>query len=346
MEALINKNILPAGYPSDLNNAIGITSTVPIEIIFAAGYIPIDLNNVFISGDDPFEMVDEAELRGLPRNTCAWIKGIYSAAQRIGIKKIIGVVQGDCTHTHAIMDVFYSEGIEVIPFEYPYKKDKDRLEKYLRDFAGQLGADLNKIEEIKTRFDDIRRVVHEIDRLTWRDDKVTGEENHIWTVSTSDMGGDYNVFEQCAKDFLDMAKNRQRIQYKIRLGYIGIPPICCDIYQFLEDIGCHVVFNEVQHQFSMPFESASLAEQYTLYTYPYGVFPQIEDINMEIKRRRIDGIIFYVQNFCHRPIYEKIIRKRINIPLITLDFDKPGPLSGAARTRLEAFAEMLRSVTA
>lgn len=342
METLVNENIiLPLEYPKNLENAIGITSTVPIEIIYAAGYFPVDLNNVFISSNDPFEMVDFAELDGLPRNTCSWTKGIYSAAKRIGIKKIIGVVQGDCTHTHAIMDIFHSEGIDVIPFEYPYKKDKTRLQEHLNNFAEHLGADLNIARDMKTRFDSIRKIVRNIDLLTWQDNKVTGEENHIWTVSTSDMMGDYDLYEQHAKDFLVKARNRQPIHYKVRLGYMGVPPICCDLFSFLSNHGCHVVFNQVQRQFSMPFESDSLAEQYTLYTYPYDIFTQIEDINKEIKRRKIDGMIFYVQNFCHRPIYEKIVRKHVKIPLITLDFDKPGVLNGGMRTRLEAFVEMI-----
>ncbi|MDI6815539.1 MAG: hypothetical protein QMC90_05650 [Dehalococcoidales bacterium] len=32
-----------------MENKIGITTTVPIEILIAAGYKPVDLNNVFIT---------------------------------------------------------------------------------------------------------------------------------------------------------------------------------------------------------------------------------------------------------------------------------------------------------
>lgn len=340
--ASLNDNIsFSPAYPSQLDNAIGITTTVPIEIIFASDYVPIDLNNIFISSEDPFGMVDDAELRGLPRNTCAWTKGIYSAARKIGIKKVIGVVQGDCTHNHAIMDIFRYEGIEVLPFEYPYKRDKESLEGHLQGFARELGADPDRVAEMKKTLDNVRGIVHEIDRLTWQEDKVTGEENHIWTVSTSDMAGDYYAFEKCATEFVNVARKRQPADYKARLGYIGIPPICGGLYSFLESLGCHIVFNDVQRQFSMPFESGTLAEQYTHYTYPYDIFSQIKEINCEINRRNIDGIIFYVQNFCHRPLYEKIIREQIGIPVITIDFDKPGPINGATRTRLEAFLEML-----
>ncbi len=343
MQSSIENKNFPISYPVNLDKAIGITTTVPIEIIIAAGYSPFDLNNIFISDKNPYGMVDFAELEGLPRNTCAWTKGLYAAARKTRIKKIVGVVQGDCSHTTALMDLFISEGFEVIPFEYPYKPDKKVLQNRLQLFAKELGTNLEKASKIKTQLDSVRENIREIDNLTWQEDKVRGLENHVWTVSTSDMAGNYQLFEQDAIDFINIAKQREKIQYKKRIGYIGVPPICEDFYTFLESTGCHVVFNEVQRQFSMPYHSSSLAEQYTLYTFPYNIFVKIEDIKQEIEKRKIDGLIFYIQNFCHRPIYEKIIRKEINIPIITLDFDKPGQLNGSTKTRIEAFVEMLKS---
>jgi len=343
MVEIIEKSALLSSYPQDIDKAIGITTTVPIEIIYAAGYFPVDLNNVFISSDNPSGMVDHAELNGIPRNTCAWIKGIYSAAKKIGIKRLVGVAQGDCTNTHAIMDILDFAGLDVIPFEYPYKRDENRLKCNLKEFANQLGACHDDIAGMKTKLDGIRALIHRIDELTWLENKVTGEENHLWSVTASDMFGDYNTYEKEARDFLNKAQERTPVQHKIRLGFMGIPPICNDIFSFLDSIGCHVVFNEVQRQFSMPFETTTLEEQYTEYTYPYDIFMQIEDIKREICKRRIDGIIFYVQSFCHRSIYEKIIRQLMDIPLITVDFDRPGPINGAMRTRLEAFVEMVEN---
>jgi len=39
---------------------VGFTTTIPVEIIFAAGKIPVDLNNVFITDEDPSAMADFA----------------------------------------------------------------------------------------------------------------------------------------------------------------------------------------------------------------------------------------------------------------------------------------------
>jgi benzoyl-CoA reductase/2-hydroxyglutaryl-CoA dehydratase subunit BcrC/BadD/HgdB len=197
---------------------------------------------------------------------------------------------------------------------------------------------------MKLTLDNVRKTVHEIDRLTWEDNKVTGEENHIWNVSTSDLMGDYGFFEEKALEFLEEAKARPGRDYETRLGYIGVPPICSDLYSFLDGLSVHVVFNEVQRQFSMPYETDTLTDQYTCYTYPFDILYHIKDIKKEIEKRKIGGIIHYVQSFCHRQIYDKLIRKYIDIPILTLDCDRPGQLSGSMRTRLEAFVEMLSNV--
>jgi len=46
---------------------IGFTTSVPVEVIFAAGYRPVDLNNVFITDDNPGKLIEVAENAGFPR---------------------------------------------------------------------------------------------------------------------------------------------------------------------------------------------------------------------------------------------------------------------------------------
>lgn len=335
---------LPIMEDLPLDRIIGITSTVPIEIIFAAGFIPIDLNNIFVCDTCSYKMVEDAESAGLPRNTCAWIKGIYSATRKYRIQKVISVVQGDCSNNQVLMEIFQSEGIKTIPFAYPHSKtDKKFLHDQLINLADSLEVDYSKAEEMKKRLDVVRAKVHEIDRLTWVENVVTGEENHIWTVSTSDLMGDYTIFEERTLNFLKLVQGREPIQHDLRIGVIGIPPICEDLYSFLSSLGTHVVFNEIQRQFSMPYPIGHLIDQYSLYTYPYDIFSRLEDIQQEIKRRNIKGLIHYVQSFCHRHIHDIMIRKHIKLPILTLDCDRPGRLDGAMNTRIEAFVEMLKN---
>ena len=61
---------------------VGFTTTIPLEILIAAGRRPVDLNNIFITDPDPQGLIEEAEVAGFPRNICGWIKGLYGVARR------------------------------------------------------------------------------------------------------------------------------------------------------------------------------------------------------------------------------------------------------------------------
>jgi len=43
---------------------IGLTATVPVEVILAAGLVPVDLNNRFITHPDRDRLLSMAEARG------------------------------------------------------------------------------------------------------------------------------------------------------------------------------------------------------------------------------------------------------------------------------------------
>ncbi|HAG06826.1 MAG TPA: 2-hydroxyglutaryl-CoA dehydratase, partial [Peptococcaceae bacterium] len=104
---------------------VGITTTIPVEVIYAAGWTPVDLNNLFITSQDPRGLVEEAERAGYPRNICAWIKGIYGVVlAHSEIKTVIAVTQGDCSNTHALMETLALTGLKIIPFAYPFDRDR------------------------------------------------------------------------------------------------------------------------------------------------------------------------------------------------------------------------------
>jgi len=331
------------------SNTIGLTATVPVEVLLAAGAAPLDLNNVFITSPDPPALVAEAERHGFPANSCAWIKGIYATARRLGIRRVIGVAQGDCSNTHALVEILASEGVEVIEFNYPYPKDARRLAEALDALARRLGTTRAAAERERERLRPVRRALAEIDRLAWQEGKVTGEENHRWLIGASDFGGDPERYRREAEAFLAEARGRRPAAVGgLRLGYVGIPPICGGLYEFLEGRGARVVFNEFQRQFSMPAAdppSADLVAQYLAYTYPYGVAGRIEDLRRAVAERRLDGLVHYVQTFCFRHIQDRLLREGVQAPMLTLEFDRPGPLARHGGTRLEAFLEMLENRT-
>ena len=321
---------------------VGFTTTIPLEILVAAGRRPVDLNNIFITDPDPQALIEDAEIEGFPRNICGWIKGIYGICRRRGIDTLVAVTEGDCSNTQALMEVLSLHGVRTIPFAYPYDRAEESVRHEIDKLARTFGVSTEQILQAKERLDRVRRKVHEIDRLTWEENRVGGEENHYWQVCTSDMNGDIDTFEAAAERFLEEARRRPPHQEKLRLAYIGVPPIVGDLYPALEQMGARVVFNETQRQFSMPFGTDSLVEQYRRYTYPYDIFTRLEDIEREIERRQVDAVIHYVQSFCFRQIEDLIVRKRLKLPILTLEGDRPGPLDARTRLRLEGFIEMLR----
>jgi benzoyl-CoA reductase/2-hydroxyglutaryl-CoA dehydratase subunit BcrC/BadD/HgdB len=321
---------------------VGITSTIPIEVVYASGARVVDLNNVFIESEEAGVLVEAAERKGFPEPSCAWIKGIYSAAGRRGVKTVIAVTQGDCSNTHALMEVLETEGVETIPFMYPYDRDRRFLTLQIEKLAAHFGASVGEAERVRERLASIRERVGEIDRLTWEEGRVGGFDNHYYQICCSDMKGDPDTFERETEAFLASARECKPRGCDLRLAYVGIPPVVSGIYSLVESCGGQVVYNELQRQFSMPNRCDSLVDQYLVYTYPYHIRHRLDDIKAEVKRRRVDGVIHYVQAFCFRQIEDIILRKEIDLPVLTLEGNRPGKVDLRSCVRIEAFLDMLR----
>ncbi|BAI80702.1 2-hydroxyglutaryl-CoA dehydratase, D-component [Deferribacter desulfuricans SSM1] len=325
-------------------NKVGFTTTIPVEIIFAAEKVPVDLNNIFITSKSPYKYIEKAEEDGLPRNTCSWIKGIYTAVFENGIDTVIGVIEGDCSNTHALIEIFRAKAKKVIPFAYPYgEKDKVNFLKHqIENLMKEMNVGWNKVKTIIDRIDKIREKLIKLDEYTVNG-YVSGFENHLWLVTSTDFNSDYIRYEKELDKFLDEVSNRKPVNKKIRLGFIGVPTIFTDIYQFIEKRDCQIVFNEVQRQFSIPYIEDDYIERFVKYTYPYDIKFRLEDIKREIKNREIDGIIHYVQSFCYRQIQDMIIKEELDVPVITIEGNDPEGIDARTKIRLESFIEMLLS---
>lgn len=323
---------------------IGITTTVPIEILLAAGYQPVDLNNVFITDPNPDRLVNIAERVGFPLNCCSWIKGIYGVCMDYGIDTILCVTTGDCSNTVMLMEVLKLKGLKTIPFAYPDQPDIRRMHSALQALAESLGTTLEAANKVSDELKPGRNLAQKLDRLTWQDGLVSGWENHLWLVSTSDFNQDYHQYYDQLKGLLAECHRRQPYpQDWLRLAYIGVPSVYGqDLYHYLENNQARVVFNEIQRQFAMPNPGSTLAEQYSNYTYPYSIYDRLKDITTELKRRQVDGIIHYVQAFCHRGIGDIIFKDALKLPILTIEGNDDFYLTQHIKTRVEAFLDMVR----
>ncbi|MGC9314403.1 MAG: 2-hydroxyacyl-CoA dehydratase family protein [bacterium] len=322
---------------------IGITTTIPQEIIWAAGHIPVDLNNIFVTSKDREKYLTRARLDGYPRTVCPWISGIYGAVlEERNIDALVIVTQGDCSNTHALAETLEDAGIDIIPFAYPYDGDISLLEGEMRKLARTLGADWDDVLGSYENLGAPRKLARRIDEATWQDSIITGFENHLALVSTSDFDGDIEDWTRRNTSMLDSATKREPRADKIRLGYIGVPPIFPDIYDESEKYGARIVFNETQRQFSLPYPGDDFITAYAKYTYPKSVFKRIKDISSEIARREIDGIIHYTQSFCFRQIEDLLFRKHLKTPILTVEGESDFGIDERTRIRMEAFIEMLR----
>ena len=322
------------------------TTTIPVEVVLAAGRRPVDLNNRFIAEPEPGAVLAAAEAKGLGQGVCAWIRGIYGwCLEHPQLKCVIGVREGDCSATHGLMELLAEEGIEVVSFGFPSSRDPRALAREIEALARAMGTTVEQAEQVRRELEGVRGMLLELERLGWEDGKVSGVEMMRWLLGASDFEGDPGEFARRLGEALARARAAPGRQGGVRLGLVGVPPAMVDLVEVMEELGARVVYLETPRQFAMvpAVEQgvASLVEQYLLYSYPYTMGYRLKDINRQVAIRGIHGLVHYVQAFCHRRVHDALLRRHSRVRVLTLEGDEPGSVDGRTRLRLEAFVEML-----
>lgn len=328
------------------NKTIGITTTVPYEVLMAAGYKVIDLNNIFITSKNYKGFIDMAERQGFPKSCCAWQKGIFGVCMSKKIHEIIGVTEGDCSNTKALQAVLHMKGIKIHSFGFPQSHDICDIKAAIDKFMHVFNVSYSEVEKAREKVNKIRYLIKCLDELSYTQNKVSGFENHLYQVSASDFNSDIHTFEKDIKNKLEEINKRKPFIQKLRLGFVGVPPMPCDIYDYVEKFNARFVYNEVQREFAFPRarEAKNIYEQYYDYTYPYDINFRLNEIKKQIEERKIDALIHYTQAFCHRQIEDIVIKNQIHIPILTIEGDKLNFLDARTKIRLEAFLDMLQDL--
>ncbi len=322
---------------------IGLTTTVPIEVLIAAGYEPFDLNNLFVTSENHLHYIDIAEQDGFPKSMCAWIKGIYGACIKHNVKEIIAVMEGDCSNTKVLNDILKSKGVILHPFSFPHSHLIEDVDREMKRFMKYFGVSVEAVEEIRKQLNRIREKVKRIDEYSYTKDVVLGFENHLLQLCMSDLDGNASNYEKLIDNKLLDIESRSPSLKKLRLGYIGVPPMTGDLFDFVETLDARFIYSEVQREFSFPrFEMANnMTEQYYDYTYPYDFDFRVKEIQRQVKLRNLDGIIHYTQAFCHKAAEHILLKDQLNIPILNIEGDKLNVLDARTKLRLEAFLDML-----
>ncbi|MBC8063134.1 MAG: 2-hydroxyacyl-CoA dehydratase [Clostridiaceae bacterium] len=325
---------------------IGITTTVPIEVLIAAGYEVVDLNNIFVCSKDYLRYIDKAEKEGFPKSCCAWKKAMYSVVLEEGIEEIVGVTEGDCSNTKALEEVLSMKGIKVYPFSYPQSQKLEDIQKSIDEFMKLFNVTIKEVEEVRDRLNAVRASIIRLDELTYKEGKTSGFENHLYQVSASDFNSNVDNFQSEIIEKIHEIELRTSNFNGLKIGYIGVPPMTVDIYDFVEKFDADIIYNEVQREFSFPrFKAAkSIYEQYKDYTYPYNINFRLKEIQKQIKERDLDGLIHYTQAFCYKQIEDIVIKNHIKIPILTIEGDKLNYLDARTKLRLEAFLDMVKDL--
>ncbi|OQY42326.1 MAG: 2-hydroxyglutaryl-CoA dehydratase [Fusobacteriia bacterium 4572_74] len=322
---------------------IGLTTTVPIEVLLAAGYTPIDLNNIFVVSEDYGKYIEKAERDGFPKSMCAWIKGIYGACIENKIKKVLGVAEGDCSNTKTLLEIFKKNNIKIHPFCYPHSHSLEDIKNELDKFMKYMDVSYEEVEYQRNRLNLIREKAKYIDKLTL-EGKATGFENHILQLCFSDFDGDVDKYNKFLDEKIKEINKRPINKKELKLGYLGIPPMQGDLHNYVEELDGRFIYNEVQREFAFPraMKAKNIYEQYYDYTYTYDIDFRLDDIKKQIKERQLDAVIHYTQAFCHRAVEDIILKQELNIPILTIEGDKSNVLDARTKLRIEAFLDMLK----
>jgi len=325
------------------NRRIGITGMMPIELIFDSGVTPLDIRNFFLQHPDRITYIQRGEMDGIPANAGIMTKGIYGAIMEDKIEEVVVVFQKDSIKPYILSEMLDDQGVIVHKFRFPLDGNRESLKLEIEKLAENLKlVNLENIEYWRFKLNETRRLARQIDELSWTKNTVSGYENHRYLQSLIDFEGDPELYMTKLYSFLNEIKNEKPFKQKIKLGLIGEPPIYPEIYKIIERCGARIVFNELQRQYSMPFPVSDYIDQYLRYTFPYDISKRVEDINAEIEQRNIHGIIHYVDITGPCYVDDIIFRKKIGLPILTIEGGNSLVANIKTITRISNFVATLK----
>ncbi len=304
---------------------------VPPELLYGCGQTPVDLNN--------FVPTSEAVPRG---KLCAWTASWRDALLRgeLRVDRLVVVAGGDCHNALVDGQRVALSGTATHYFFYPFDGDIGYLEDQLFQLEAFLGGvvDQRAISKVAS----IKALARELDSA-----RAAGEVlgsvafNHL--IALCDLRGDPDRFESSLRAALQWKRVEPA---DARVALVGVPPIYPDFHEVAESFGLQVVFDELPWEFARfgGATTSEMAASYAEYTFARELEHRLAFLEEELRRRRVDGVIHYTQYACHHVLEDRMLRERLDLPMLTIQGDLPRRCPEQESLRVEAFSELLRGV--
>lgn len=324
---------------------VGLFSTVPVEVILAAGMVPQDVNNLFITNPDPGYLLRAADEAGVPRNLCAWTRGLYGATVANNLKAVVVVPCGDCSNNVTMAELLGRMGVRVIRFNYPVPGSDERghLERELVELARKLGTTMAASSAMWEELKPVREMLRRVDVEGVAGGSIPAATARLLLLESTDFNGNPQLFSRRLSRGLDEASNAPSGGGP-RIAVFGIPTILSDLGETLESMGARVVLWETERDFAMVEPAESLLDQYLGYAYPRGLEARLARFLPLLAERKVDGVLINSQSFCHHNLeLQRVEAALAAFPTLVLESDVPSGVAARDRVRLEGFLSLARS---
>lgn len=321
---------------------VGLFSTVPVEVLFAANREPVDLNNLFVASQAPGEFLRQSDVLGLAPTLCAWTRGLFGVSVASEFSTVVVVPQGDCSSNVTMAGLLEQRGVQVVEFSYPVglADATGMLEREIERFAGCFSVPLGRVQEQFERLRPVRELLDRLDRMNWIDRVVPGSVARQYLLQSTDMGGNSALFQRRLESLLGEFEDA-RPGAGPRMAVFGVPAIIGGLVERLEAGGAGVVLCETESDFAMIPPAASLVDQYLRYAYPYGIEGRLKRFVRLARARGVDGVVVYSQAFCHHNLEMACVESALTEwPTLFLEGDLPQALSPRDAVRLDGFMEL------
>jgi len=339
---------------------VGCISTyTPEEIIYAAGALPVEV----IGRAETFSKADAY----LPSFACSFMRGFmevlleerYRYLDLLALPSLDDSLRGFYSIWKQISDepfaylLHYPTNRSEKASEY-FAEEIERFRIFMQDFAGKniSEKDLGKAIDV---YNQNRRLLKKLYWLRRQESPpISGVET--LEVVLSSMTAPKDLHNQMLERLLgEIAEREDYPEGEVRIlvsGHILDDP---DVLELIEDSGGIIVTDDLDsgsRYFWNPVDNEvkpieGISRRYTRIPSPYGsaIEDRINYLKTMVKVFQVEGVVFLTRKFCEPYLFDYVTLgkavKEEGIPSLYLEYEYT-LATGALKTRVEAFLEMLR----